>query len=201
MNYNAEHALYNMHKLFEYGGKQRGGQGHDTLRAADVRRVSGRKVNASDIWRAERRRAAYDEECQDAEQDAQEPRLHRRVSLWQHRGRVRYTCASQRGHVRHMDLITSTLPKGTVFFSTVLRQLESMDHAYRGSLRDVTTQDESGHLSYRTTFLRTDSNYAPLFAEPAERIRTRESVIEIRQCRFELCRQRHSCEQQSEPAL
>lgn len=60
-----------------------------------------------------------------------------------------------------MDLITSTLSKETLLFSTVLRQLESMDHAYRGSLRDVTTQDESGHLSYRTTFLRTDSNYAP----------------------------------------
>lgn len=114
---------------------------------------------------------------------------------------VRHTCAGQQGHVRQMDLNASTLPKGTLLFSAVLRQLESMDHAYRGSLRDVTTQDESGHLSYRTTFLRTDSNYAPLFAEPAERIRTRESVIEIRQCQFELCRQRHSCEQQSEPAL
>lgn len=114
---------------------------------------------------------------------------------------VRHTCAGQRGHARQIDLVTSTLPKGTLLFSAVLRQPESMDHTCRGSLRDVTTLGESRHLFYRTTFLRTDSNYAPLFADPAERIHTRKSVIEMRQCRFELCRQRHSCEQQFEPAL
>lgn len=60
-----------------------------------------------------------------------------------------------------MDLITSTLPKETLLSSTVLRQLESMNLACRGSLRVVTTLGESRHLFYRTTFLRTNSNYAP----------------------------------------
>nr|WP_181414098.1 recombinase family protein [Bifidobacterium indicum] len=66
---------------------------------------------------------------------------------------VWHTCAGQQGHVRQMDLNTSTLSKGTLLFSTVLRQPESMDHACRGSLRDVTTQGESRHLFCRTTFL------------------------------------------------
>lgn len=83
MDYNAEHALYNRHKLFGYGVKQdkeevRRGHGHGTLRTADVRRVGGRKVDEGDSRRAEHRRAAYDEGCQDVEQDAQELRLH----LW-----------------------------------------------------------------------------------------------------------------------
>lgn len=74
---------------------------------------------------------------------------------------VRHTCAGQQGHVRQMDLNASTLPKGTLLFSAVLRQLESMDHACRGSLRDVTTLGESRHLFYRTTFLRTDPTTPP----------------------------------------
>lgn len=51
-NYNAEHALYNRHKLFGHGvqGNEevRRRHGHDTLRAADVRRMGGRKVDAGD---------------------------------------------------------------------------------------------------------------------------------------------------------
>lgn len=47
---------------------------------------------------------------------------------------VKHACAGQRGHVLQMDLITSTLPKETLLFSTVLRQLESMNHACSGSL-------------------------------------------------------------------
>ena len=74
---------------------------------------------------------------------------------------VRHICAGQQGHVRQMDLNASTLPKGTLLFSDVLRQIESMDHACRGSLRDVTTLGESRHLFYRTTFLRTDPTTPP----------------------------------------
>ena len=71
-NYNAEYALYNRYKLFGHGVKQgneevRRGHGRDTLRAVDVRQISGRKVDTGDSRRAECRRAAHDEGCQNAE--------------------------------------------------------------------------------------------------------------------------------------
>ena len=83
MNYNAEHALYNRHGLFGHGvnratKKYVVAMDTTTLLTAEVRRIGGRKVNAGDSRRAERQRTAYNEGCQDAEQDAQEPRLHLR---------------------------------------------------------------------------------------------------------------------------
>ena len=124
--------------------------------ACSTSKLRGGMQSIADELNAEGRKVRRE----DAEHDAQEPCYIGEHHYGNIAVEVRHTCAGQRGHVRQIDLITSTLPKGTLLFSTVLRQPESMDHACIGSLRDVTTQGESRHLLCRTTFLRTDSNYA-----------------------------------------
>lgn len=80
------------------------GPGHRSVRAADVRGVRRGQGDADHLRRAERPGAAHhagrEVRREDDEQDAPEPRLHRRVPPWRHRGRGRHARAGGRGDLR-----------------------------------------------------------------------------------------------------
>lgn len=109
MDYNAQHALYNGHKLFSAIR----GQVHEEVHprpehsAVCAVGVQGIRIGqaAEDHCRGdERAEPAHAEEREvqreHAEQDAQEPRLHRRVSPRRHRGRGRNARPCRQGDFR-----------------------------------------------------------------------------------------------------